>query len=88
MEGFSVSSQYKRLCVHETEDNNKRIWKAKIPLKSKVFMWLTKQGAILTKGDLLKRKWQGDKSCSFCSDDETIGHLFCLLVRWLIMCGV
>jgi hypothetical protein len=39
--------------------------------------------AILTKENLVKRKWQGDKRCSFCNKDENMIHLFfnCYLAR-------
>jgi hypothetical protein len=32
--------------------------------------------AILTKDNLLKRKWSGDPSCYFYDNDENISHLF------------
>ena len=31
---------------------------------------------MLTKDNLIKRKWQGNKTCCFCHEDETIQHLF------------
>jgi hypothetical protein len=38
---------------------NKRIWKAKIPEKIKIFMWLIEQNDILTKDNLLERNPEG-----------------------------
>jgi hypothetical protein len=35
---FSVKTMYAHLCRADIENHNKRIWKAKIPLKIKVFM--------------------------------------------------
>ena len=32
--------------------------------------------AILTKDNLIKRKWQGDPLCVFCNNPENIEHLF------------
>jgi hypothetical protein len=32
--------------------------------------------AILTKENLAKRNWQGDKRCSFCTENENMTHLF------------
>jgi len=55
---------------------HKRIWKGKIPVKIKIFVWTMTNEAILTKDNLLKRKWKGDPSCSFCENDENISHLF------------
>jgi hypothetical protein len=45
----------------DTGGSNKKIWKVKIPLKIKIFMWLMNQNTILTKDNLLKRNWQGDQ---------------------------
>ena len=47
------------------------VWKLKVPLKIKV-----QRGVILTKDNLLKRRWKGESKCCFCSKDETIQHLF------------
>jgi hypothetical protein len=33
-------------------------------------------GAILTKHNLLKRKWKGSPICCFCDMEENIQHLF------------
>jgi hypothetical protein len=56
--------------------DNKKIWKMKIPLKNKIFAWYLRRGVILTKDNLIKRNWHGNKTCVFCSQDETIKHLF------------
>lgn len=72
---FSVKSMYKSLCNQEVENPLNQIWKAKIPLKIKIFMWLIFNNAILTKDNLVKRKWVGDVRCSFCCDNESIPHL-------------
>jgi hypothetical protein len=43
------------------------------------------QDAILTKNNLLKINWQGNKFCSFCNMEENISHLFfeCPLARYI-----
>ena len=68
---------------------NKPLWKLKIPLKVKVFIWLLHRGVILTKDNLAKRNWNGSKQCCYCSAEETIAHLFfdCHLARlvWRII---
>jgi hypothetical protein len=53
----------------------KRVWKAKIPAKIKVFMWLMEQDSILTKDNMLRRNWQGDPCCYFCDAPKTMVHL-------------
>jgi len=73
---FSVNSTYKHLCRHEYGLNFSRIWKAKLPLKTKIFMWLVIQNSIITKDNLGKQKWKGNKSCTFCSKNESVQHLF------------
>jgi hypothetical protein len=74
---FSVDSMYNAL-IHPLVPvvNNKMIWKMKIPLKTKVFGWYLRRGVILTKDNLARRNWHGNKSCVFCHQDETIKHLF------------
>lgn len=52
------------------------IWHMKIPLKIKIFMWYLKRGVVLTKDNLARRNWNGNKACCFCSKPETIQHLF------------
>ena len=57
-------------------DNNKMIWRLKIPLKTKIFAWYLRRGVILTKDNLIRRNWHGSSQCVFCHHDETIKHLF------------
>jgi hypothetical protein len=38
-------------------DSYTRIWKTKIPYKIKIFLWLVEKRAILTKDNLIRRKW-------------------------------
>jgi hypothetical protein len=71
---------YAHLCFADTENPNKNLWKAQIPLKINIFMWLIQLNAILTKDNLARRKWQGDKKCSFCNEDESIVHLFLIAI--------
>ena len=56
--------------------SSKYVWKVKVPLKIKVFMWFVHKQVILTKDNLAKRNWTGPTRCSFCDRDETIKHLF------------
>jgi hypothetical protein len=39
-------------------------------------MWYLKQGVVLTKDNLAKRKWKGYTKCSLCDVNESIQHLF------------
>jgi hypothetical protein len=59
---FFVDSMYNALIhLHIPVDNNKMIWKMKIPLKTKVFGWYLCHGVILTKDNFAKRNWHGNK---------------------------
>ncbi|WVZ51651.1 hypothetical protein U9M48_002773 [Paspalum notatum var. saurae] len=55
---------------------NKFLWKLRLPLKIKIFNWLVHKEVILTKDNLLKRRWKGDDRCCFCDNKETVQHLF------------
>jgi len=82
---FSVKSMYTDLINTGTIPRTVHIWKVKVPLKIKVFIWFVHKGVILTKDNLVKRKWEGSKRCCFCDQDETIEHLFikCPLAKLL-----
>lgn len=73
---FSVKSLYNALTSNDDGQSFRIIWKGKAPYKIKIFMWLVANGAILTKDNLLKRKWQGGPACYFCNGNKTIPHLF------------
>ena len=73
---FSVQSMYHCLMNNPNDERNKKLWKLKLPLKIKVFLWNLCRGAILTKDNLAKRRWNGSLSCSFCNQNESIHHLF------------
>jgi hypothetical protein len=51
--------------------SSNKLWKLKI-----LFGWYLCKGVVLTKDNLAKRNWQGNKKYVFCPHDETIKHLF------------
>jgi hypothetical protein len=70
----------------------KFLWKTKIPMKVRIFLWLIIKCSVLTKDNLLRRGWTGDPHCHFCSKNESIDHLLfsCALAKliWqVIMCA-
>jgi hypothetical protein len=72
---FSVKSLYAALInnrVRVLQD----LWQIKIPTRIKIFLWYLKKGVILTKDNLARRNWNGDKRYCFCHCPETIQHLF------------
>ena len=81
----SVRSMYSALLDVRILLLNKPVWKLKIPLKVKKIIWLLHHGVILTKDNLAKRNWKGSRQCCFCTNAETIVHLFfgCHIARLL-----
>lgn len=72
---FSVKTVYNAMTANESGTYAKTIWKGKIPSKIKIFLWMVANNAILTKDNMIKRNWQGDPTCFFCSSDENVSHL-------------
>lgn len=72
---FSVKSTYNALTTSDGGPHYKNIWKAKIPPKIKIFLWLVANDAIVTKDNMIKRNWKGDPSCYFCQQPESANHL-------------
>jgi hypothetical protein len=52
------------------------IWRLKVPLKIKAFIWLIVKNRILTKINLAKKGWKGSVLCEFCGGNEDMNHLF------------
>jgi hypothetical protein len=73
---FTVKSMYLDLLDDQSRYLKTYIWKMKVPLKIRIFMWFLHRKEILTKDNLAKRNWQGSKVCVFCDKDESIHHLF------------
>jgi hypothetical protein len=73
---FSVKSLYNKLSAVGVDRSFKQLWKAKIPLKIKIWLWLIWHNAIATKDNTKKRNWVGSFICQFCPHDESITHLF------------
>ena len=83
---FTVQSLYKWLSFRGVTTNTcNTLWKAKIPLKIKVFIWLLRQDKILTKCNLQSRGWQDNIDCCFCGAPETVDHFFvtCPFISYL-----
>jgi hypothetical protein len=72
---FSVKSLYLAMQCNEVVPY-KFMWKVKIPLRIKTFLWLMLKKSILTRDVLLKRGGKCEKNCLFCGCNETIDHLF------------
>jgi hypothetical protein len=52
------------------------MWKIKVPSRIHNFLWLLANNKTLTRDNLAKRRVVDDPTCLFCSENETISHLF------------
>jgi len=59
------------------------IWKCKIPLKIKFFLWQMFNNKLPVGGSLIKRGWKGSGKCILSDELETVDHIFfhCFLAR-------
>ena len=57
---FTTKSVYDMLTYDDQGLSYKFIWKAKIPHRIKLFLWLLENQVVLTKDNMIKRNWQGD----------------------------
>jgi hypothetical protein len=64
--------------------HNIYLWKLKLPLKVKIFLWFLFRRVIF-KDNLVKRSWHGDTKCCFCNNHETIQHFFedCMMAKFI-----
>ena len=64
-------------------------WKIKVPPRIHIFLWLLANNRILTRDNLAKRREVQDKMCLFCSENESVNHLFfdCCVARqcWAVI---
>ena len=52
------------------------VWDLKIPPRVHIFLWLLSKNKILTRDNLAKRQEVDTDSCLFCTEQETVQHLF------------
>jgi hypothetical protein len=68
------------------------VWKLKIPPKVQIFLWLLSKNKLLTRTNLAKRRKLEDLSCLFCSETETVHHLFfdCCVAKgvWSVLADI
>ena len=61
------------------------IWNLQVPPRIHIFLWLLSNNKTLTRSNLARRRSLEDVSCLFCSEIETVHHLFfdCCVARTL-----
>ena len=73
---FTVKSMYEDLMNEHARFLRTYLWKLKIPLKIKIFMWFLNRKVLLTKDNLARRNWQGCSKCPLCGLEEIVKNLF------------
>ena len=86
---FTIKSLYADFMNVHTVFLRKYLWKLKIPLKIKIFLWFLNRLVLLTKDNLAKRRWTRCKKCVFCDMEESVEHLFvscqfAKIIWWLV----
>ena len=84
---FTVKSLYTDLMQENRVIDKSILWKLRLPLKIKIFLWYLQKGVLLTRDNLIKRKWKGESKCCFCNNNETIQHLFSSVI-WQNLFGM
>jgi hypothetical protein len=72
---FFVQSMCHLLMNNPNNNRSKMLWRLKLHLKIKVFLWNLCRGVILTKDNLARRRWNGSLTYSFCNRNESIHYL-------------
>jgi hypothetical protein len=79
---YTVKAMYDLLTENESGESYSRIQKAKFPYRIKIFWWLVENKAILTKDNMLKRKWAGIPHVDFVRTMRIF--LICSSLSWPI----
>ena len=83
---YSVRSLYRQLKFGGVISRRmKEVWRAKLPLKVKVFVWQMFHDRLQTAVQLKKRNWPGSELCVCCDKREDVNHIMfrCHLARFV-----
>jgi hypothetical protein len=73
---FTTESLYKLLTAGGiTSKLARKIWKCKVALKIRIFLWQTIQDRLQTTHQLTNRIWKGKDACAICGSREDVDHL-------------
>ena len=81
---FSVQSMYNIVSFRGIQPvYTPVVWNLHVPPRIHIFLWLLTNNKTLTRNNLAKRQKVEDLSCLFCSEPETVQHLFfdCCVAR-------
>jgi hypothetical protein len=64
------------------------VWKCKVPLQVKVFLWQMIHNKLQTATTLKRRGWHGSPLCCVCDRPETVDHIMfqCVFQQYLWCC--
>lgn len=81
---FSVKSLYGKLTEGSALDIARGLWKAGIPLKTKIFLWQMFCNRLPTSDNVAKRNGPSNGTCDVCGQGEDANHVFfrCHLARF------
>ena len=86
---FTTKSMY-RWFLHRGVLNKRlcRIWKCRLPVKIKMFLWQISNNRLPTGAELKKRNWRGSAVCNICETSETADHIFfsCVMAKFVWSC--
>jgi S-adenosylmethionine:diacylglycerol 3-amino-3-carboxypropyl transferase len=51
------------------------LWRARVPLKVKIFMWQMFHNKLQSADQLKKRNWKGEVNCQLCEGLEDMNHI-------------
>jgi len=93
---YTTRSLYKAMTFGGVKDPVlMRIWRCRIPLKIKFFLWMAFNDRIQAAVQLKKKKWSGQEECKLCGERETVDHILFLcpvaLFMWTLIretCGL
>ena len=74
---FTTRSMY-RLMTYRGVVNKRmlKLWKSRLSMKLKVFIWLATQDRLQAGLALKKKKWKGCPKCILCGVPEDVNHIF------------
>lgn len=88
--GYTPKSLYREMSFGGVIDVRlQRMWKSKIPLKHKHFMFMSLKGKIPCAAQLKKCKWEGEIECKMCGLIVDTEHILfrCALARF-VWCAI
>jgi hypothetical protein len=80
-----VSLLYRKINQGPSLPHEKLLWKLKLPLKIKIFLWQMAKGKMPANEQIHQRHGRSNGQCALCGQMESINHIFfsCVFTRLL-----